>query len=221
MISIMKKLFILILFIPVLGYSQKNSLSIFGGINYNLVPRSSEYEAKNTNSGGFNFISGFGGQLGINYQLAISPTFRLNGLLELQQRNNLNRDGIIFTDYQGNITGQENTAIKNTVLAPGLLAGISPFDAIEFGAGFSVPVLLYSYSRFEEGYTTYDGEFKRFKNHYFRSASLNSVVYFLFIVSPGFNLKASYYRGITSRSLAGKEYDNLFTISAGIKLTGK
>jgi hypothetical protein len=217
----MKSLFFLILLVPIFSFAQKNSLSVIGGINYTITSYPTNYYEKE-DDGSFNIFPGIGGQLGWHYKVEISEKIKFNGLLEVQQRNSFMQKGIILTDNTGVAYATLHPSIKNTVLCPSALIGLVPKKSFEFGAGLSVPVLLYSYSKLDTRlYTTDTGETKRFQNHYFKTASLNLNLYFQLNISERVSLKASYYRGITSRTINSKEYGNLFAITTAIRLTGK
>jgi hypothetical protein len=215
----MKSLFCLALLVPIFSFAQKNSLSVIGGISYNITSYPTNYYEEE--DGSFNIFPGIGGQLGFNYKVEISEKIKFNGLLEIQQRNSFMPKGIILTDNNGNIIGISNPSIKNTVLCPTVLIGLAPKKSLEFGAGLSVPILLYSYSKLDTRLITYEGETKRFQNHYFKTVSMDANCYFQFYLSHRTSLKASYYRGLTSRIINSKEYGNLFAITTAIRLTGK
>lgn len=212
----MKNLLLLALLLPSIAFAQNNSFTLLGGLNYNIVSVSSDYGPTST----FKILPGLGGQLGLNYSIGISEKIKINGLLEVQQRNNFMKNGIVLTDITGSIIGTSNPSIKNSVLCPSALIGLAPGKSFEVGTGLSVPVLLYSYSKISEGVPTYSGELKRYRNHYFKTTSLNINLYCQINLSEKISLKASYYRGITSRTIVGKEYDNLIVVTTGIRLKG-
>lgn len=229
--------FLLIIFTlisPFVVNGQKLNVFLSAGLSRNRISEIHYYNSYNNfgyspfttskASLGRQVIGSAGFQVGIWVEKKVSDLFFASFFTRLELRSSINTIGVNITDNAGNTVLTTFPITRGMYVNPGLVAGFSPVKKIAFGSGISVPICTMGFintgKKMVINTSAGNNQFKRNERFY----SLNTLsldIPFFFRLNTGKKtwLQVMYLRGITSR-LKGhiKSYDNLFSLSFGIKL---